>query len=229
MSNIASIVAIFTSIGGLIISLRSQKAAKELALNRRRSTANSPFLKKYPYSALTAFGIPLFLHPYPPAKPQKQTETINSRTPGLLTRNTSKANPDHPPTHIILPFLNVGYASPNIIATLDKQPIEIYSARRSSAPLGGEDSAKWLECKAKIYYAFKPDEAVEKCLVFRYPYDTSKHCTKQTLHITFQTADGAHDTHTYKTRHGCFILIPQDPPRLKQSNKNHFTPINNTQ
>lgn len=44
-----------------------------------------------------------------------------------------------------------------------------------------------------------------------YPYYKDKHGKEQTITISFESSNGVHDTHHYKTRHGFRILKRVDP------------------
>ena len=45
-----------------------------------------------------------------------------------------------------------------------------------------------------------------------YPYDPKKHGQDQTLIISFETASGVQDRHTYSLKHGIRHLVRTDPP-----------------
>jgi hypothetical protein len=45
-----------------------------------------------------------------------------------------------------------------------------------------------------------------------YPYDPVKHGQDQKLVISFETASGVHDRHTYSLKHGIRHLVRTEPP-----------------
>lgn len=77
------------------------------------------------------------------------------------------------------------------------------SARRVSVSLDGKP----------IQLRSEPDLKFTSGLQFlEYPYDPKKHGQDQTLVISFETASGVQDHHTYSLKHGIRHLVRTDPP-----------------
>lgn len=81
---------------------------------------------------------------------------------------------------------NQGQAARRVSVTLDGKPIQL----RSEPALDFASGLQFLE----------------------YPYDPGKHGEDQTLVISFETASGVQDRHTYSIKHGIRHLVRTDPP-----------------